>query len=131
MGNLDHRDNNGKNRIYSYIQRDKKEISSCYYHIGRTTIAQSIFFVSKVVPITEKYIDRAYTNFRTNKIHIIKNQKLISELHRKLFRILAWEKANPNCFEQHITDIKNFLLNELEADTHFDEAAATIIESLD
>ena len=47
------------------------------------------------------------------KHFVIKNPKLIAELERKLFRILAIENANKNCFRQHITDVKNQLLTEL------------------
>ncbi len=68
------------------------------------------------IPITEKYIDGIHAG--ADKQHyIIKNQKLISELRRKLFRILSVENSKNNCFRQHITDVKNHLLKELgEAD---------------
>lgn len=48
-----------------------------------------------------------------NKPYVIKNANLISELQRKLFRILSYENANRNHFRQHITDIKLYLLDEL------------------
>ena len=41
---------------------------------------------------------------------------LISELERKLFRILSVENTKSNSFRQHITDVKHFLLQELESD---------------
>lgn len=52
----------------------------------------------------------------TNKLYVIKNKALISELERKLKRILAWENNRPNYFRQHITDIKSYLISEIEAD---------------
>ena len=36
------------------------------------------------------------------------------ELIRKLKRILSYEAVNKNYFRQHITYIKNYLLQELE-----------------
>ena len=57
-----------------------------------------------------KEIDREYLGF--NNIHyVIKNKKLISELERKLKRILYFEDSTPNYFRQHITDLKNKLSN--------------------
>lgn len=43
---------------------------------------------------------------------VIKNPNLISELERKLKRILSFENSKPNSYRQHITDIKNYLLKE-------------------
>ena len=115
MGNFNHRDENGKNRLKKYLSYSNKDIRSCYYHIGRTDV-DSIFFISDAVPITDKYIERDYIGKYTNKHYIIKNKKLISELERKLKRILSWENFKPNYFRQHITDIKNYLLEELNSE---------------
>lgn len=90
----------------------KKDIRSCFYHIGNTDI-KSIFFISDAVPITDKYIEREYKD-KTNKIHIVKNKVLLAELEYKLGRILQFEKSKPNYFRQHITDLKNYLIEELE-----------------
>lgn len=88
-----------------------KDIRGCYYHIGRTT-NKSIFFISDAVPITNKYILEEHLG--SDKCHyILKNPKLISALEIKLKRILSWKNANPNSFRQYITDVKNYLLNEL------------------
>lgn len=54
-------------------------------------------------------------NRYSQKQQVIKNKKLISELERKLFRILSDENANPNKYRQHITDIKNKLIEELDS----------------
>lgn len=114
MGNFDHRDDNAKNRIEKFLSYSNRDIRSCYYHIGNTDV-RSIFFISDAVPITDKYIDRDYIGKYTNTQYVIKNKKLISELERKLKRILSWENSRQNYFRQHITDIKNYLLEELSS----------------
>lgn len=111
VGNYEHRDEEQKARIERFMNYDKKDIRSCFYHIGNTN-EKSIFFISDTVPFTEKYIDREYKN-KTKKIHIVKNKVLLSELEYKLGRILELENRKPNHFRQHITDIKNYLLEEL------------------
>ena len=111
VGNYEHRDQKAKERINRYMSYDKKDIRSCFYHIGNTN-EKSIFFVSDVVPFTDKYIDREYLN-KTKRIHIVKNKVLIEELEYKLKRILQFENKRPNYFRQHITDIKNYLVKEL------------------
>ena len=115
MGNWKHRDQTAKERIQKYLEYDSSDIRSCFYHLGRTD-EKSIFFISDVVPITEKYIDRPYKSKYTGEIYIIKNKPLIEELIRKTKRILAWENANPNYYRQHITDLKQYLIKELETD---------------
>lgn len=111
MGNFHHRTEQQIERLNFYLNLPKRDIRSCYYHVGRTT-NKSIFFISDAVPITEKYIAEEHLDI--NKHHfVIKNPKLIAELQRKLFRVLAIENSKPNCFRQHITDIKKFLLSEL------------------
>ena len=113
VGNYEHRDNKAKERIQRYLDLPEDRIESCFYHVGNTTV-KSIFFLSDVIPIIDKYIDREYKNYYSNKIHVIKNKELIAELERKLKRILAWEKGKPNYFRQHITDAKNELIKELD-----------------
>lgn len=111
VGNWDHRDDEAKKRIMSYINQDKRKIQSCFYHLGKTTV-KSIFFMSDVIPITDKYIERDYLGY-DNKQYIIHNPKLIAELERKLWRILKYEDSKPNYFRQHITDVKKYLLDEI------------------
>lgn len=119
MGNYEHRDEQGKKRIKSYMSRSDKDISSCFYHIGKTD-QKSIFFISDVVPITLEYIEREYfVGKKENKQQfIIKNRSLIKELERKVGRIIAFEKdytkakGHPK-FRQRILDIHNRLLEEL------------------
>lgn len=112
MGNLLHRSAEARNRIQHYIDFPDNDIRSCYYHIGRTTVP-SIFFVSDVVPITDKYIEREYTGYDNNAFEI-KNINIITALNEKLKRILAFENNKNNHFRQHITDIKEYLLKELQ-----------------
>ena len=113
MGNMKHRDTKAQSRIQNYLSYNISDIRSCFYHIGKTD-TKSIFFLSDAVPITSKYINKSYLNKYTNKPHIIKNPKLLSELEDKLQRILYWEDKHPNYFRQHITTLKNYLLNELK-----------------
>jgi len=132
MGNLNHRNEKAKERLDFYLNIKGSDIRSCFYHIGKTITETiffisdvipiikiynsiikriEIFFISDVIPIKESYIDREYLGF--NNIHyVIKNKKLISELEKKLKRILYFEDSRPNYFRQHITDLKNKLLSE-------------------
>ena len=36
VGNYEHRDEKAKSRIQKYMNYDKKDIRSCFYHIGNT-----------------------------------------------------------------------------------------------
>ncbi len=129
VGNFNHRTPDAKKRIEKYMNYNERDIRSCYYHIGKIDVVTSIFFISDVVPITDKYIEREYLGVYTKKLYVIKNKRLLSELQRKVKRVLAWENSNPNRFRQHISDIKNHLLEELQAEQ---EAAVTnIIETED
>ena len=92
MGNWNHRNQSAKSRITSYLNLDSSNIQSCFYHVGKSNIT-SIFFISDVIPITDKYIKQEYLNKYNQKIYIIKH---------------------PNYFRQHITTLKNYLLNELK-----------------
>ena len=114
VGNWEHRDAKAQARILKYINLDNRDIRSCFYHIGSTDV-KSIFFISDVVPITEKYINREYIGKYSKNIFIIKNKQLKKALQVKLSRILGWENSNPNYFRQHITDIKKYLINEMHS----------------
>lgn len=119
MGNLDHRNKNQQQRLQKFLSRKEHDISSCYYHVGKTD-KDSIFFISDVVPITIKYIEREYLvgPKNNNKHYVIKNPKLISELERKDGRIIRFEKnytkskGKPK-FRQRFLDIYNYLEQEL------------------
>ena len=124
VGNYNHRDQLAKDRIQRFLSYPNDDLRSCYYHIGNTTV-KSIFFISDVIPITSKYIDREYVGFN-NQIYIIKNKKLVQALTEKLLRILAFESSKNNYFRQKITDIKNVLLQELEIQEVLDQVAVII-----
>ena len=111
MGAVNHRNDKARKRIQSFMNLPDDNICSCYYHIGRTT-NKSIFFISDVVPITDKYIDIEHLDSNNNHF-VIKNKPLALELERKLFRILSFENSKNNYFRQHITDIKKYLIDEL------------------
>ena len=121
VGNWEHRDQAAKNRIEKYMSYPKTDLRSCYYHVGKTN-EKSIFFISDVIPIIKKYIDREYRGF-DKKLYVIKNKILIQSLEEKLTRILAFESSNNNYFRQRITDIKHVLIKELK--NTFSEVAAT------
>lgn len=112
MGKLNHRDESKRQRVEKYLNLPKKDIRSCYYHIGRTT-TQSIFFISDAFPITEKYIAEEHRDSKKAP-YVIRDEKLSEELKRKLLRILKLEDSRENYFRQHITDIKRYLINEIE-----------------
>lgn len=110
MGDMAHRSEEQRNRIMSFINLPKRDIRSCYYHMGKTD-KESLFFISDAVPITEKYVDRAYL---VNGVpYEIKNEDFLTTLKTKLFRVLSVENRNPNKFRQHITDVKLHLIQEL------------------
>ncbi|MCR5805928.1 MAG: hypothetical protein K6G68_02710 [Oscillospiraceae bacterium] len=111
MGNLNHRTNSQIERIHKYMSYPDNDIRSCYYHIGRTT-NDSIFFISDVLPVIDKYIEAEHLG-ADKKHFILKNPVLIKELQRKVYRVLSYENSSPNRFRQHITDTKNYLLEEL------------------
>lgn len=113
VGDWSHRTKEAQDRINKYLSLDEADIRSCFYHLGSTD-KKSIFFISDVIPITNKYIEREYIGRHTNQIYIIKNKHLLFELERKLSRILAWEKVHKNSYRQHITTQKEYLLKELK-----------------
>lgn len=112
VGKVNHRDSKVMERIELYMNKPNRDLRSCYYHLGRTT-NKSIFFISDAIPITDKFI--LSEHFASNdKPYIIKNPVLLEKLNYKLNRILNFEATNHNYFRQHITDIKNYLIKELE-----------------
>lgn len=68
MGNWAHRTEEAQRRIHDYMSLPESNIASCYYHVGKTT-TKSIFFISDVVPITDKYIEREYLITEIQKDH--------------------------------------------------------------
>lgn len=112
VGKVNHRDSKAMERIESYMNKPNRDLRSCYYHLGRTT-SKSIFFISDAIPITDKYILSEHLASNDTP-YIIKNPVLLESLNYKLNRILNFEATNHNYFRQHITDIKESLIKELE-----------------
>lgn len=122
VGKVNHRDQEGMDRIRYFMGKPNRDLRSCYYHIGRTT-NKSIFFISDTIPVTDKYILEEHLGADLNP-YVIKNPVLLSELQYKLNRILNFEASKQNYFRQHITDIKNYLITELEAEKTVVEKSA-------
>lgn len=106
---ISHRTEQQMNKFNQYIQLPKTDIRSAYYHIGYTN-KPALHKISNCFPITDKYIDRAYSS--KGKPLCLKNKREIEAIQKKLLRILSYEGRFPNRLEQHITDIKNYLINE-------------------
>lgn len=105
---LSHRTEAQIEKYNKFIALPDNDLRSCYYHIGKTT-KKALFKVSSCFPITEEYVDH---EFVSQGVHvIIRRAETVTELERKLRKILAFESRRPNYFPQHITDIKNKLLN--------------------
>lgn len=118
---ISHRDDNQKTFYDFCLSRDSSDLRSCYYHIASTT-KEALYKISSCYPIIEKYIDH---EFVSNEKHVImKKQYDIDEIRRKFKKILSMEFRRPNYFPQHITDIRNYLIQELQA---MQEVAATNI----
>ena len=116
LGRWDHRSETAKERINKYLAFPEDDIRSCYYHVGNTD-TKSIFFISDAIPIIDSYVEREYLDRHTSRLYIIKNKRLISELNRKLRRIISYENSRPNTFRQHISDIKVALITEIQSDS--------------
>ena len=61
--------------------------------------------------ITEKYISSEYISQRRHLV--LKDKSLIEEISKKVARILQTEKRHSNKFEQHITSIYEYLVEEM------------------
>jgi hypothetical protein len=107
---LAHRSNEQNIKYKYYLSLDESDLRSCYYHIARTTVV-ALYKISSCFPVIEKYIEHEFT---TRKVHVVMKKKSdINEISRKLKRILSMEAHKPNYFNQRITDIKEYLINDL------------------
>ena len=107
---LSHRSKKQIEKYKKYENLPKKDIRSCYYHVGYTN-KPAIYKVSNSFPVTDEYIERVYES--KGKPLVLKNKTEINLLRKKLLRILSYENLFPNRLEQHITDIKNYLKEKL------------------
>ena len=87
-----------------------RDIRSCYYHIGHTN-HPAIFKISNVLPVTDACIDGEYTS--QGKHLVLRDKKLITEITRKLSRILFDESRHPDKYEQRISSTCAFLKGEM------------------
>lgn len=116
---LSHRKNGQKEYYQTCLSCPDKDLRSCYYHIAKTT-KDALYKISSCFPIIEKYIDHP---FISNNVHVImKRQSDINEIRRKFKRILSMEFRKPNYFPQHISDIKKYLIDELNANSENDSS---------
>ena len=108
---LSHRTNAQINKIKMYCNLDSKDIRWAYYHLGHTN-RPAVYRISNCFPIIKEYIDNEYIS--NGKHLILGSEKDILLIRKKLSRILLAERKHPNKFEQHITDIKNELVKQLQ-----------------
>ena len=109
MSDISHRAPEQLDRIKRYCDLPDRDIRSCFYHLGQTN-RSAIFKISNVLPVTEKYISGEYISQGTHLV--LKNEKLIAEIERKLSRILFDESRHPDKYEQRITSVYLYLTNE-------------------
>lgn len=108
---ISHRTQQQIDKINKYVQLPRTDIRSAYFHVGHTN-KPALYKISNCFPITDKYIERAYIS--KGKPLCLKNRQEIHIIQEKLLRILSYEGRFPNRLEQHITDTKNYLINELQ-----------------
>lgn len=108
---LSHRTPDQIAKINAWINLPGNDIRSNYYHIGHTN-KPAIYRISNCFPIIEKYTEGIYIS---KGKHLILGDKVeIEIIRRKLSRIIFDENKHPDKYEQHITSIKTYLLNEIE-----------------
>lgn len=124
---LSHRSSKQISKYERFINLPNKDIRSCYYHIGHTN-RPALFKISNVFPVTDKYIIREYIS--NNKPLVMKNKTDIATIRKKVLRILSYENQHINKLEQHITDIKNYLIDEMSQDLSQAPSSAPTAEPL-
>lgn len=82
-----------------------------YYYIGHTN-RPALYRVSNCFPIIDKYVDGPYTSQGSHLT--LQRESDIVIIRKKLSRILFAESRNPNGFEQHISAIKQKMIEELQ-----------------
>lgn len=116
---LSHRDDEQRKHYEGYLSLPDSDLRSCYYHIAKTT-KDALYKISSCYPVTDKYIDHP---FISNNVHVImQKQDDINEIRRKFRRILSMEFRKPNYFPQHISDIRKYLIEELNGENTKDVA---------
>lgn len=93
------------------LWNEEKSIRSAYYHIGHTN-RPALYRISSCFPITDKYISGEYVS--QGRHLILRNPREIEIIQKKLHRILFDESLHPNKYEQHITQLREYLVAEME-----------------
>lgn len=88
------------------------DIRSAYYYVGKTT-KPALYKISNALPISDKYILREFVSCNTHLI--LQDKAAITVIEERLKRILSYENVKPNKLEQHISDVKKYLVDELKA----------------
>jgi len=101
-------------KINAWVKLPGRDIRSNWYHIGHTN-RPALYRISNCFPITDKYIEGEYIS--QGQHLILANKTDIGIIKRKLARVLFDENRHPNKYEQHITSIKEYLLNEFNEET--------------
>lgn len=99
-------------QIQKYINLSQvKDIRQAYYYVGHTT-RPALFKISKVFPVSDKYISHEY---KMQGVHLIMQDKTqIAEINQRLQRILSYEAQYPNRLEQKITAVKEHICKEIQ-----------------
>ena len=113
--NVAHRTGKQMERISNYCSYPKHDIRSAFYYVGMTN-RPAIYKISNALPITEKYIEKEYSSKGIQLM--LEDKEQVSEVYKKLMRILSYEGRFPNRLEQHITDIKEYLIRELQQENN-------------
>ena len=100
-------------KINAWVSLPSRDIRSNYYHIGHTN-KPAIYRISNCFPITDKYIEGEYIS--KGRHLVLADNAEIEIIKRKLARIIFDENRHPNKYEQHITSIRDYLLEELAKD---------------
>lgn len=79
-----------------------------YYHIGRVAGGERAFLITKMFPVTEEYIERAYSI--NGKPYISKTKNLNEEIRAKVIKYQALVKAGAILDERKIFEVKDKLL---------------------
>lgn len=108
---LSHRTSDQLKKINDWCSLPERDIRWAYYYIGHTN-RPALYRISNCFLIINKYIDGPYMS---KGVHLVLGSRLdIEIIQRKLSRILLTENKKPNKFEQHITDIKERMIQELK-----------------
>lgn len=108
---LSHRKPEQIKKIKEWCSLNDRDPRWAYYYIGHTN-RPALYRISNCFPIIDKYVESPYISQGSNLV--LKRESDIIIIRKKIARILLAESKSPNKFEQHITDIKRKMVDELE-----------------